>query len=42
MVRRNRTSGVIGPSIGSSNVTGQFVKISTPKAGADYYLEIGF
>lgn len=29
-------------SIGSSNVTGTFVKLSTAKTGADYYLEIGF
>jgi hypothetical protein len=29
-------------SIGSSNVTGTFVKMATPKTGADYYLEIGF
>ncbi len=29
-------------TIGSSNVTGRFVKMDTPKSGADYYLEIGF
>lgn len=29
-------------SIGSNNITGTFVKLSTPKDGADYYLEIGF
>jgi len=29
-------------SAGSGNVTGTFVKIETPKDGADYYLEIGF
>ncbi len=29
-------------SAGSSNVTGTFVKMTTPKTGADYYLEIGF
>ncbi|WP_068504688.1 glycosyl hydrolase [Paenibacillus kribbensis] len=29
-------------SIGSANVTGKFVKLATPVAGADYYLEIGF
>lgn len=29
-------------TVGSSNVTGKFEKMSTPKAGADYYLEIGF
>lgn len=29
-------------SIGSSNVTGTFVKMATSKTGADYYLEIGF
>lgn len=29
-------------SIGSSNVTGTFVKMGTAKTGADYYLEIGF
>ncbi|WP_029503319.1 glycoside hydrolase family 48 protein [Lachnoclostridium phytofermentans] len=29
-------------SIGSGNVTGTFVKMATPKTGADYYLEIGF
>lgn len=29
-------------SIGSANVTGNFVKLETPVAGADYYLEIGF
>lgn len=28
--------------VGSSNVTGTFVKLATPKVGADYYLEIGF
>lgn len=27
---------------GSSNVTGEFVKMSSPKTDADYYLEIGF
>lgn len=29
-------------SIGSEKVTGHFVKLATPVAGADYYLEIGF
>lgn len=29
-------------SVGSSNVTGNFVKMSDSKTGADYYLEIGF
>jgi hypothetical protein len=29
-------------AIGSSNVTGTFVKMAVPKSGADYYLEIGF
>lgn len=29
-------------TVGSSNVTGKFEKMSTPKTGADYYLEIGF
>lgn len=29
-------------SIGSANVTSQFVKLDNPVAGADYYLEIGF
>lgn len=29
-------------SVGSSNVTGKFVKMATPKTGADYYLEVGF
>lgn len=29
-------------TIGSSNVTGTFVKMSTPCSKADYYLEIGF
>lgn len=29
-------------TVGSSNVTGKFEKMSMPKAGADYYLEIGF
>lgn len=29
-------------SIGSGNVTGNFVKLGTPVAGADYALEIGF
>ena len=29
-------------SAGSANVTGTFVKLSTAKTGADYYLEIGF
>lgn len=29
-------------TIGSSNVTGKFVKMDTAKTGADYYLEIGF
>lgn len=29
-------------SIGSNNVVGTFVKMSSPKAGADYYLEISF
>lgn len=29
-------------SIGSANVTSQFVKLATPTSGADYALEIGF
>jgi endoglucanase len=29
-------------TLGSSNVTGTFVKMATAKTGADYYLEIGF
>ncbi|MFM9279407.1 glycosyl hydrolase [Paenibacillus jiagnxiensis] len=29
-------------SIGSANVTGKFVKLATPVAGADYVLEMGF
>lgn len=29
-------------SIGSANVTSQFVKLDNPVAGANYYLEIGF
>lgn len=29
-------------TVGSSNVTGTFVKLSTPVTGADHYLEIGF
>lgn len=29
-------------TIGSNNVTGTFVKMSSPKTGADYYLEVGF
>ena len=29
-------------SIGSSNVTGTFVKMESSRTGADYYLEIGF
>ena len=28
--------------VGSSNVTGEFHQLSTPVAGADYYLEVGF
>lgn len=28
--------------VGSSNITGTFVKMGTAKTGADYYLEIGF
>lgn len=28
--------------VGSSNVTGTFVKLTIPKVGADYYLKIGF
>lgn len=28
--------------VGSSNVTGNFVKMATPVTGADHYLEIGF
>ncbi|ANY67139.1 hypothetical protein BBD42_12190 [Paenibacillus sp. BIHB 4019] len=28
--------------VGSSNVTGTFVKLATPLTGADHYLEIGF
>lgn len=28
--------------VGSSNVTGTFTKMPTPKTGADYYLEMGF
>lgn len=27
---------------GSANVTGNFIKLPSPKTGADYYLEIGF
>ena len=27
---------------GSSNVTGRFVKLPSPRSNADYYLEIGF
>lgn len=27
---------------GTSNITGQFVKMTTPKTGADTYLEVGF
>ncbi len=29
-------------NVGSANVTGTFVKLTTAKTGADYYLEIGF
>jgi hypothetical protein len=29
-------------SAGTANVTGTFVKLASPKTGADYYLEIGF
>lgn len=29
-------------SIGSANVTSKFVKLETPVAGADHYLEVGF
>nr|WP_246096321.1 cellulose binding domain-containing protein [Paenibacillus sinopodophylli] len=29
-------------TVGSANVTSTFVKLSTPKTGADYYVEIGF
>jgi len=29
-------------SVGSNNVIGTFVKMDTPKTGADYYLEISF
>ncbi|WP_242867759.1 cellulose binding domain-containing protein [Clostridium sp. Marseille-P299] len=29
-------------TIGSSNVTGKFVKMDNAKTGADYYLEVGF
>ncbi len=29
-------------SVGSANVTSQFVKLATPVAGADHYLEVGF
>ncbi|CAI6051823.1 hypothetical protein PAECIP112173_01423 [Paenibacillus sp. JJ-100] len=29
-------------SIGSANVTSQFVKLTTPVSGADYYVEVGF
>ncbi|WP_019910313.1 glycosyl hydrolase [Paenibacillus sp. HW567] len=29
-------------SIGSANVTSTFVKLASPVAGADYYLEVGF
>lgn len=29
-------------SMGSANVTSNFVKLETPVAGADYYLEVGF
>ncbi|PQP81712.1 beta-mannosidase [Paenibacillus sp. PCH8] len=29
-------------SVGSANVTSTFVKLATPVAGADYYLEFGF
>ncbi|HEY0605783.1 MAG TPA: cellulase family glycosylhydrolase [Herpetosiphonaceae bacterium] len=28
--------------VGCANVTGRFVKLATPKASADYYLEVGF
>ncbi|WP_439647927.1 cellulose binding domain-containing protein [Cohnella mopanensis] len=28
--------------VGGNNVTGTFVKLTTAKTGADYYLEIGF
>jgi FtsP/CotA-like multicopper oxidase with cupredoxin domain len=28
--------------IGNNNVTGRFVKMATPKPGANYYLEVGF
>ncbi|HPD00631.1 MAG TPA: cellulose binding domain-containing protein, partial [Acetivibrio sp.] len=29
-------------SAGNSNVTGNFIKLSSPKTGADTYLEVGF
>lgn len=29
-------------SLGSGNITSQFVRLSSPRPGADYYLEIGF
>ncbi|MDR6721802.1 mannan endo-1,4-beta-mannosidase [Paenibacillus amylolyticus] len=29
-------------SVGSANVTNKFVKLATPVAGADHYLEVGF
>lgn len=29
-------------SVGSANVTSKFVKLATPVAGADHYLEVGF
>lgn len=29
-------------SVGSANVTSQFVKLTTPVTGADYYVEVGF
>ncbi|RKP51730.1 xyloglucanase [Cohnella endophytica] len=29
-------------TVGSTNVTGSFIGMTTPKTGADYYLEIGF
>ncbi|HLF25876.1 MAG TPA: S8 family serine peptidase [Anaerolineae bacterium] len=28
--------------VGKSNVTGAFVQLTSPRAGADYYLEVGF